>query len=718
MRLIKHRKTLFQKSKNKSFDILEQLSLELVWCLRHLFLNRLIRGGLYFFCEMDFYGGAIVHREHIHGFPRLSGILKYSLFLELWLVISQVGFAASPHFDVDLELLGDLRDRYSQSWLLMDQSGVIPLSPDLSELRVYEKGDALRISGQVKVESRQWLSLAEGDSGSYRQPPFYLGFDLNGNGQYDPGELRFSQTSRSTGQKEAHAPFVPHAPITIPVSCPCAGEASDCSVSMSFVVSIHERKSGRRLWGNEVHRANLNNTCSFSAVLGRDVALTPAILNRSLSDLDVRLESGNVAQLIHLPIPLPWPGHGGQPGPAGPQGVPGEKGPAGPMGPQGVAGEKGPAGPTGPKGDAGPIGAQGLPGPKGDAGPIGPIGAQGLPGPKGDTGPIGPIGAQGLPGSKGDAGPIGPIGTQGLPGPKGDAGPIGPIGSRGLPGPKGDAGTIGPIGPQGIPGLKGDAGPIGPVGAQGLPGPKGDAGPIGPIGAQGLPGPKGDTGPIGPVGAQGVSGPKGDAGPIGAQGLAGPKGDTGPIGPQGLPGSADIKISETNGVIAFQTPFYAGQSLSESAAVAALSKKADLVHTHSPSEIIGTIPNCSVTVAESICWSGEYLRIGRAYFKPEPLNLAQSLQTELKTGLFLASTLPVGTWTKVASLAHVPKDIFSVSGALVTPDGVESLGNNNAVKIRIHGQNVEIWLAKSPQRETKLNVKIEYIAVSASPVKS
>jgi hypothetical protein len=497
-----------------------------------------------------------------------------------------MGFAASPHFDVDLELLGDLRERYSQSWLLMDQSGVIPLSPDLSELRVYEKGDALRISGQIKVESRQWLSLAEGESASYRQPPFYLAFDLNGNGQYDPGELRFSQTSRSTGQKEAHAPFVPHAPITIPVSCPCAGEASDCSVSMSFVVSIHERKSGRRLWGNEVHRANLNNACSFRTVLGRDVALTPAILNRSLSDLDVRLESGNVAQLIHLPIPLPWPGHGGQPGPAGPQGVPGEKGPAGPMGPQGVPGEKGPAGPTGPTG------------------------------PKGDTGPIG---------------------AQGLPGPKGDAGPIGPIG------------------------------------AQGLPGPKGDAGPIGPVGAQGVPGPKGDAGPIGPVGAQG---------------LAGPKGDTGPIGPQGLPGSADIKISETNGVIEFQTPFYSGKSLNESAAVAALSKKADLVHTHSPSEIIGTIPNCSVTVAESICWSGEYLRIGRAYFKPEPLNLAQSLQTELKTGLFLASTLPVGTWTKVASLAHVPKDIFSVSGALVTPDGVESLGNNNAVKIRIHGQNV------------------------------
>lgn len=96
-----------------------------------------------------------MHRNHPRSVPRFSGILRYVLFVELLLILSPMGLAASPHFDVHLELLGDLRDHPSQSWLVMDQSGVLPLSPDLSDLRVNEKGDALNIRGQVKVEARQ-----------------------------------------------------------------------------------------------------------------------------------------------------------------------------------------------------------------------------------------------------------------------------------------------------------------------------------------------------------------------------------------------------------------------------------------------------------------------------------------------------------------------------------------------------------------------------------
>lgn len=357
------------------------------------------------------------------------------------------------------------------------------------------------------------------------------------------------------------------APIFTQISCPCGGQPDLCQVGVSYVVSIQEKISGKRLWGDEIHRVIMSNTCDFATIIGKEIPLTQEVLSRDPDTLQLKLESGSFTQFADLYLPLG--GRVGPPGPQGPSGPQGDLGPKGSEGPQGPAGPRGergldgPSGPMGPRGhtgDKGPKGDPGVAGPKGDKGDQGLPGPQGLAGPKGDKGdrgPVGPIGPMGPKGDlgeqgpKGDAGSAGPKGEPGPPGvsgPKGDAGPPGPRGEQGLKGDRGDGGPAGPMGPAGLAGPKGDPGDAGPPGAtgpkgdpgeKGAPGEKGEKGEIGPQGPrgengsrgpQGLPGEKGDMGPIGPAG------PKGEKGETGERGTVGPQGDPGPQGPRGLPG--------------------------------------------------------------------------------------------------------------------------------------------------------------------------------------
>jgi hypothetical protein len=357
------------------------------------------------------------------------------------------------------------------------------------------------------------------------------------------------------------------APIFTQISCPCGGQPDLCQVGVSYVVSIQEKMTGKRLWGDEIHRVIMSNTCNFATIIGKEIPLTQEVLSKDPDSLQLKLESGSFTQFADLYLPLG--GRVGPPGPQGPSGAQGDPGPRGPEGTQGIAGPRGergldgPSGPMGPRGhtgDKGPKGDLGNPGPKGDKGDQGlpgPIGQPGPKGDKGDRGPLGPIGPMGPKGDNGDqgpkgdngaAGPKGDAGPPGVSGPKGDSGPPGPRGEQGLKGDRGDLGPVGPSGPAGSPGPKGEPGEAGPPGAPGAkgepgekgatgergekgdigpPGPKGENGPRGP---QGLPGEQGDIGPIGPAG------PKGEKGDTGERGAVGPQGDIGPQGPRGLPG--------------------------------------------------------------------------------------------------------------------------------------------------------------------------------------
>lgn len=380
-------------------------------------------------------------------------------------------------------------------------------------------------------------------------------------------------------------------PIFAQVSCPCGGQPDLCEVGVSYVISITDKATGKRLWGDEIHRVIMNNTCDFSAIIGREIPLTADVLSREPETMQIKLESSSFTQFSELYLPLG--GRAGPPGPAGPhgpEGAVGPKGPEGPAGPQGIKGERGldgPSGPMGPRGhvgDTGPKGDVGSPGEKGERGDLGPVGPIGIAGPKGDKGdrgiqgvigPIGPKGDQGDQGAKGEpglTGPAGNVGAPGAPGPKGDRGPDGPRGKDGADGRPGASGPAGPKGekgdagangapgtpgvpgnpgapgapgkegPQGAPGLAGPAGPAGATGPagspgkDGLPGEKGDLGPQGPKGDTGLRGPQGLPGETGEPGPVGSAGPKGEKGDVGDRGPLGPQGPDGPQGARGLPG--------------------------------------------------------------------------------------------------------------------------------------------------------------------------------------
>jgi len=241
-----------------------------------------------------------------------------------------------------------------------------------------------------------------------------------------------------------------------------------------------------------------------------------------------------------------------------------------------------------------------LRGPKGEPGPLTfadftPAQIEILRGPQGVKGATGSRGPQGIQGIQGPIGPVGPQGEIGPVGPQGPQGEKGATGARGATGATGAKGDTGPIGPQGIKGDTGDVGPQGPIGLtgpqgkQGIQGVKGDVGPQGPIG---LTGPKGDTGPQGP---QGV---KGDTGAKGATGATGPKGDK---GDQGIPGDVtQLRGEITSGIAALVDGAPEDlNTLRELAAYAeanrgitdqlnaAISGKADKVHTHTQAQVSG-----------------------------------------------------------------------------------------------------------------------------------
>ena len=59
-------------------------------------------------------------------------------------------------------------------------------------------------------------------------------------------------------------------------------------------------------------------------------------------------------------------------------------------------------------------------------------------------------------------------------------------------------------------------------------------------------------------------------------------------------------------------------------------------------------------------------------------------------------------------MEHQVENIFSINAILITSAGIESVANNSAIKLRVRGQAVEVWLASSLGENAKLNIKIEY----------
>ena len=359
----------------------------------------------------------------------------------------------------------------------------------------------------------RWFGTAAYTASTKRQP--VLVFDINQNSKEDNQDIKLMPAAIPEGHVNSWAPGTV---FFIQGSCQCAGQSNLCTVGRYYDISIVDRNSGQNLWGPENHLAIMENTCSFTVVLGKERSLDSSIFDRPWNSLGVKLEYANYSQVVGVWISKGTAGPQGEQGPPGQQGEPGLPGEQGEQGEQGLPGEKGatglpgPAGAQGPQGEVGPQGAAGANGSAGDAGPAGEPGAEG---PRGPRGLDGPTGAPGPKGEEGPAGPRGPAGEQGLPGNEGPQGLPGPAGEQGLAGPRGPTGESGADGPQGPKGEQGLTGAQGIEGEKGDTGPQGERGPIGPRGLQGPEGERGAEGPQGPEGAQGPQGPQGPRGPRG-----------------------------------------------------------------------------------------------------------------------------------------------------------------------------------------------------------
>ncbi len=348
-----------------------------------------------------------------------------------------------------------------------------------------------------------------------------------------------------------------------------------------------------------------------------------------------------------------------------------------PMGTEGEGAEPGPPGPMGPAGPAGADGADGLPGPAGPAGPVGPAGADGIQGPEG------------------------PVGPRGLIGPEG---PMGPIGLTGRQGPKGDLGLAGPVGPQGP---KGDAGP---PGIPGLTGPKGDSGEPGPQGPQGATGPMGLKGERGDDGAPGPVGPAGPRGERGAEGVQGPKGEP------GIPGSQDVLISSSDGMIQFQTPTFSGSTYGLGFMDTQLKNirddllnKAPRIHSHTFADLRGALPACNTGQVYALCTRGDNLVIGSQEYTPLPKdpqgNIVRSFQaTDLKLGS------AAGQWNDIGNFDDTTNSILAMSGS-VQMGGGQFVPTNvtEDLKIRATGGKIQEWHNNAALSGRNLFVDIRYL---------
>lgn len=519
-----------------------------------------------------------------------------------------------------------------------------------------------------------------------------LGLDLNRDGKVEGNEPRFGGLLI----KEARASFGTLAAgasvVHLQISCPCLNTGRACNHYSNYKLSLVEKSSGRVVWGPENNDAFMGTTCEFSTVIGKTSPVPATLASRDVNELQMKVECGtNCGFVQHVPVYA----FGTQGvGPVGPSGTPGPKGDVGPIGPKGDTGAPGLAGPAGVKGDTGapgPVGAKGDKGDKGDAGAAGPKGDVGLAGAKGDTGAPGAVGAKGDKGDKGDVGATGPKGEMGLAGAagvKGDKGDKGDVGLTGAAGPKGD---IGPMGPKGETGLAGVAGPKGDKGDSGLAGPKGDAGPMGlkgetglagSAGAKGDKGDKGDAGVPGPAGAQGLAGPKGDKGEKGDSGLMGPKGEKGDAG------SSDIKISEVDGEVRFNTATYQGATYSSSTVANLLSRKTDIGHKHGFADF-SAVPECAVSPTASLCRVDRNLMMGQVAYAPAPLVNGRIVQHEIIAGIRTSATSGTG-FSSVANIDLGSRQVLSYVATVLGADGSSIVANSSdQLRVRIVNGRVQ-----------------------------
>lgn len=459
-----------------------------------------------------------------------------------------------------------------------------------------------------------------------RDAALTLGLDINHDGKIGDTEPRFGGLLLREDRRSSGNLAEGASVVHLQISCPCRNAGKTCNYYNSYQISLVERSSGQVLWGPEGIDGFMGTTCEFSTVIGKTSPVPATVAARDIKDLQVKvLCGGNCGFTQYVPLYA-----------FGTQGA-GATGPMGPKGEQGLAGTPG---------IAGKDGATGIPG---------------------RDGAVGSSGRDGAPGANGMDGAPGIRGPQGIPGAAGGAGPAGSLG------PKGETGLAGA---PGADGKDGAAGQNGQAGAPGAPGRDGNSGTAGRDGAAGT------NGKDGLPGSQGIPGVAGAPGPKGDQGLSGPRGET------GLPGSSDVKISEVDGEVRFNTPAYQGSAYSAKTVADLLNRKTDVGHGHTFAEL-AAVPSCSVNPTAPLCHSNNILMVNQVAYAPAPSVNGRIVQREVIAGVRTTSAAG-GGFTTVGTIDLGGRQMLSYVATVIGGDGASIVANtSDQLRVRIVNGRVQ-----------------------------
>ncbi|MDQ3232034.1 MAG: hypothetical protein M3Q07_09460 [Pseudobdellovibrionaceae bacterium] len=171
--------------------------------------------------------------------------LKALLFLG-----STPAWAASIQFPIRIQTPESLTDAQALADHAMIWDGQDWISPalDFSQVTCQPQGEQSFCSGSVLVNAD--------DAPEGKQDRLKLIFDWNGNRLRDKNEPMIPVLKNQAGTLAPHGSVV-----FLQTDCRCREQADDCMYRESTQISIHEKNTGRMVWGSENHQVLYDASC-------------------------------------------------------------------------------------------------------------------------------------------------------------------------------------------------------------------------------------------------------------------------------------------------------------------------------------------------------------------------------------------------------------------------------------------------------------------------
>ena len=145
------------------------------------------------------------------------------------------------------------------------------------------------------------------------------------------------------------------------------------------------------------------------------------------------------------------------------------------------------------------------------------------------------------------------------------------------------------------------------------------------------------------------------------------------MGPRGSPGSADIRISEVEGSVLFETPQYRGETLATKTITDLLALKSDTGHHHDIAEL-NAIPTCASNPTAVACRNGNVMYLAGIPFSPASTINGRVVSHEVVTGMRLTTNSGAG-FSQIGTFDLLGRQLVSYVATVIAPDGSSIVAN-------------------------------------------